>query len=45
MKLLINYNKYIYIIITLLQSIEASMDQRRSDGSGSYGLAGVGAVR
>ena len=43
---------YIYIIIILLsymiQSIEASMDQRRSDGSGSCGWTlsiGAGSVR
>ena len=45
MKLLINYNIYIYNIIYYYYYMIQSMDQRRSDESGSYGLTGVGAVR
>ena len=44
MKLLINCNIYIYNVLHYYYNMIQSMDQRRSDGSGSYGLTGVGAV-
>ena len=43
--LLINYYIYIYYIIYYYYYMIELMDQRRIDGSGSYGLTGVGAVR